>query len=174
MRHFPSPALSLSFLFVFFWSRLLPFSLIQPGQWGCVQLPRLFSDCAEEKAPLHFILSHSPHSDSTYVSFICLNAQTFTAQCALQYYYNTEEALPIPFLSRWHSLKVFLSRGRVWHTVPGCSTPIYIFSLNLWSLLGIVVKPTARIIFQLFYWANKWHSKVTSKNKVQRDWTSQD
>lgn len=158
--------------FPFLWSRFLPFSLIQPGQWGCVQLPRLFSDCRRKSTiacPLYL-----PHSESTNVSFICLNAvqnrhSQHNVLCGI--IIIAEKVLPIPFLSQWHSLKVFLSCGCVTYSTILFHSNLHLFTESL-CLLGIVVK--ARIIFQLFYWANKWHSKVTSENKVQRDWASQD
>ena len=131
MRHFPSPALSFSFpLFFFLWSRLLPFPLIQPGQWGCVQLPRLFSDCAEEKAPLRSVPSDRappPPIPSLHLSHVwmLLYSTDFSLHNVLCRIVTQSEFLP--YLSQWHSLKVFLSRGRVWHTAPSCSTPLYIF-----------------------------------------------
>lgn len=176
MRHFPSLALSLSFhvcglaSYPSLWfNRVSGAAFCSPGCSLC-----------RRKGTITLRPLNSPHSESTFVSFITLNAvqqrhSEHKVLCSIIIIAHGRAPPPDPpytFSLAETFIKSFLeSRQSVTYSTRPFHSNLHLFTEYLF-LLGIEV--LTRVIFQLFHWANNWHSKVPSENKVKKDWVFRD
>lgn len=135
--------------------------------------------CAEEKALLHFVLS-IPLIQSPRLFLLSLwmpySSDIQSTRCfAVLLLLHMGEPPPDPpytFSLAETFIKSFLeSRQSVTYSTRPFHSNLHLFTEYLF-LLGIEV--LTRVIFQLFHWANNWHSKVPSENKVKKDWVFRD
>lgn len=161
MRHFPSLALSLSSLF---FGGLASY----PSLWFNQVSGAVFSSpgCSltVQKKRHHYSSFSLFPSFRDYMFECCYTAHTFTAHCALQYYYYTKKTLPIPFALALTFIKSF---PELWQSVTYSGRlfiPIYIFLLNVWAVKRTY---TNRKDSLLFYCSNPSTEPASEIQKLE-------